>query len=198
MVTVARGIPQVVRLFRAEPDGVSVLTWQLWMVLGEPWIAYGILQHVPAEVVTNCCTTVLALLTLVLVTRSTGTTARTLAISGVSSVAVVVFILVSVRARDLGIISTVAVVGSITMYIPQAIRTFRSGSLAGVSPWTWAMALGTAMGWGVYGALIHQLPVWLPSVITVPTAAVIVAKLRAVRVGSAAEVPAAHEVEALV
>lgn len=188
-LTVARGVPQVVRLLGSEPDGVSVLTWQLWLILGEPWIAYGIVQHVPAEVVTNCCTTVLALLTLLLVTRSTGGTRRMLSVALASSAAVVLFIIVCVHAHDTAVISVVAVSGSVTMYLPQAVRTFRSGSLSGVSLGTWSLALVTAIAWGVYGLLIDKVPVWLPSIVMVPASAVIVAKLWARRALSLSSLP---------
>jgi len=184
VLTIGRGVPQAVRLVRRGADGVSILTWQLWLLIGEPWIAYGVIAHVPAEVVTNCATTVVGAVTLVLATRAAGTTGRAVATSLVASGAIVLLVAVSVRAHDLAPISVVAVTGSIVMYLPQAVRTFRAPSVTGVSMSTWALALATSVVWGAYGLLIAKVPVWLPSLVAVPTSAAIVVRLYARRAGS--------------
>lgn len=184
VLTVGRGVPQAVRLVRRGGEGVSVLTWQLWLLVCEPWIAYGFVAHVPAEVVTNVATFVVGTVTLSLAARRAGTAARVLVTSVAASIAVLALVLSSIGSHDLAPISLVAVAGSLAMYLPQAVRSFRAPSLAGVSPSTYALGLVTSITWGAYGLLIAKVPVWLPSVVAVPASAAIVARLYTRRAGS--------------
>ncbi len=184
VLTVGRGVPQAVRLARRGGEGVSILTWQLWLLVGEPWIAYGVVAHVPAEVVTNAAASVVSLVTLVLAGRRARTTGRVLATAGGGTAAIALLVAGSVATHDLAPISLVAVAGSLGVYIPQAVGTFRAPSVAGVSVPTWALTLVNSLAWGAYGLLISKAPVWIPSVVAVPTTAVIVLRLYTRRAGS--------------
>lgn len=180
-LTIGRGAPQAVRLIRSEAAGVSVGTWIQAVVLAEMWAAYGFLAHVQAEVVTNIPGGVLALLVVLLMGYRTGTTAKVLAVTSALGVGAAGLIIGSVAYNDPGIVSVVAVVGAVGLYLPQLIKLFRSPEVAGVSLASWAIALLGTISWTAYGVVVHKLPVILPNLVMLPSSLAIVWRVGVLR-----------------
>lgn len=181
-LTVGRAVPQAARLLRSSASGVSAATWILILVTSELWCAYGVFAHVPAELAANVPNGALALVVVVLAGRRRATTGRLLAAASVLTATAAALTAISVHFGASGIVSGVAVAGSISLYFPQLAKVLREPDVTGVSLGTWVLALAAAISWGVYGILIHKLPVFLPNVVMGPCALVIV--IRVVRRGS--------------
>ena len=173
-LSVGRAFPQAVRLLCSGASGVSAATWILVLVPSELWCAYGVFAHVPAVIVANVPNGLLALVIVVLVGRRLATTVRLLVTAALLSVGVAVFIVLSVHEGARDIISAVAVAGSVTLYLPQLMKVLREPDVTGASLAAWVLALVSAISWGAYGIVIRNIPVFLPNVVTVPCALVIV------------------------
>ena len=168
-LTIGRGAPQAVRLIRSGAAGVSVGTWIQAIVLAELWAAYGFLAHVQAEVVTNIPSGALALLVVILVGYRTRTTVKILAASSTFGLGAAALIIASVADGAPKVVSFVAVVGAIGLYLPQLVKLFRSRDVAGVSLASWEIALVGTISWAAYGVVVHKLPVILPNVVMLPS-----------------------------
>jgi len=59
------------------------------------------------------------------------------------------------------------------IYLPQLALVIRPKDLSGVSIISWCLACLTSLGWLVYGFLIHQPPLALPSFVMLPSAFII-------------------------
>lgn len=177
VLTVGRAVPQTARLVRSGASGVSAATWILIFVTAELWCAYGVFAHVPAELAANIPNGALALVVVVLTGRRRAATGRLLAAASILTVTAAVLVAICVHDGVSGIVSGVAVMGSITLYFPQVIKVLREPDVTGVSLVTWMLALASAISWGVYGLLIHKLPVFLPNVVMGPCAFVIVMRV---------------------
>lgn len=176
-LTLARSIPQSFRIIRSGAEGVSQISWLLVVGVAELWVVYGFLYHVPAEVVTNVPNYLMAVLILVLAARHHRTVRRT--VSGVVLCTLVALgiAIVSVATDEHSIISFLAVSGAFCLYLPQLRHVVRAKSISGVSLASWLLALGASVSWGIYGLTIHQPAVSLPSVVLIPSAALIVARI---------------------
>jgi len=75
------------------------------------------------------------------------------------------------------IMASVAVASSIIIYLPQLALVIRPKDLTGVSAISWFTACITAMCWLVYGFLIHQPAVAVPSFVMLPSAMVILVQV---------------------
>jgi len=62
---------------------------------------------------------------------------------------------------------------SIIIYLPQLALVIRPKDLSGVSIISWCLATLTSIGWFVYGILIHQPPLAIPSLVMMPSAFII-------------------------
>jgi uncharacterized protein with PQ loop repeat len=71
------------------------------------------------------------------------------------------------------VLATVAVGSSIIIYLPQLALVLRPKDLSGVSILSWCLACLTSLGWLVYGFLIHQPPLAVPSFVMLPSAFII-------------------------
>ncbi len=175
-LTISRALPQVVRVARSGAQGVSAPTWMLLVVLAELWAIYGVFASVPAEVATNIPTALMALAVVVLVARRRARMAAALASTAALSLGVAGFALVCALTHHEGVEADLAVLGSLSIYLPQFTKVLRERNLAGVAPVTWALACGSSISWGAYGLLIHKVPVYLPNVVILPVAIVILVR----------------------
>jgi len=180
-LTIALGAPQAARILRSGAAGVSVATWIQALVLGELWAAYGFLAHVPAEVVTNIPSGVLALAIVVLVARRAGATAKVLGITLALSVAAAAVVVSSALFQVPALLSVVAVVGALGLYVPQLVKIFRHQDFAGISLLSWAIAFVATCSWTAYGIVIHKLPVVVPNFVLLPSALAIVLRVAVLR-----------------
>src|ERR1017187_1963347 len=79
VLTVARGVPQAVRVYKVDAEGVSRSTWLLVIAVAELWTAYGFVFRVPAQIAANVPSALLAGLIVYRVARAERATARSLA-----------------------------------------------------------------------------------------------------------------------
>lgn len=179
--TLSRSVPQAVQLLRTTAEGVSEGTWMLILVLAELWTVYGVLAHVPAEIVTNVPNGALAFVIVILVGRRRHATGAVLARAMALSVAAAGLTTACVLGDARGVVSVVAVVGSLGLYIPQLLKVLREREVAGISLSSWVIALAAAVSWGIYGLVIHRPPIYIPSVVLIPTSLAIVLRVALVR-----------------
>jgi uncharacterized protein with PQ loop repeat len=74
-------------------------------------------------------------------------------------------------------LAAVAVSSSVIIYLPQLVLVIRPTDVSGVSAISWFTACITALSWLVYGFLIHQLPMAMPSFVMLPAAIVILVQV---------------------
>lgn len=177
VLTVARGVPQAVRVYKVDAEGVSRSTWLLVIAVAELWTAYGFVFRVPAQIAANVPSALLAGLIVYRVARAERATARSLASAAALTAGAAAVMTASLATHAGWVLSVPAVLGSLFLYLPQLAKVLREEHLVGVSLTTWLLALLTAVGWGAYGLLIHQLPVWVPCTVTIPSSFVIVVRL---------------------
>ena len=177
VLTVARGVPQAVRVCKAPAAGVSRETWLLVIVVAELWLAYGFVFRVPAQIAANAPNVVLAGLIVLVVARADGTLGQSVAAVIALSAAAAAVTAASLVTNAGWVISVPAVVGSLVLFVPQLAKVLQVSDLGGVSLTTWLLALLAATSWGVYGLRIHQPPIWIPCAVTVPSSLVIVLRV---------------------
>lgn len=173
VLTILQSSTQAARIRRTGAKGVSVATWLLTVFVAQTWLCYGFVFHVPAEVWANVPALAVALLVTFLAAKSQGhlrtTSGGYLALSALTASATIVG---SSPARH-WVLAVVAVTSSIVIYLPQLALVLRPKDLTGVSAISWFVACLTALSWLIYGLLIHQPAVALPSVVMLPAALVI-------------------------
>lgn len=176
VLAITQAVPQVVRVARSGAEGVSTSTWMLLLVLSELWEVYGVFASVPAEIATNIPTGLLALAIVVLVARRRAQIRETLMAVVLLSTAVAALSAACAVFHHESFEADLAVAGSLAIYLPQLANVLRKRDLDGVAPATWVLACLSAISWGSYGLLIHKVPVYLPSVVMLPLALVIVVR----------------------
>ncbi len=65
------------------------------------------------------------------------------------------------------VIGLIAATLTTAAYVPQVVKTWRSGSSADLSLGTYAMLLAGLVAWLVYGVLLGDLPIILANVVTI-------------------------------
>jgi uncharacterized protein with PQ loop repeat len=172
-LTIFQCLAQANRIRTTGARGVSLATWILSAFVSQIWFCYGIIFHVTAEVVANIPAISVSLVVAFLAARSQGKVARS--VMGYLTVT-----LITVLATYAGsfhelrwVLATVAVGSSIIIYLPQLALVIRPKDLSGVSIISWSLATLTSLGWFVYGILIHQPPLAIPSCVMMPSAFII-------------------------
>lgn len=172
-LTIARTVPQGLRLARHGAEGVSVFTWVLLLAVAELWTIYGFFAKVPAEVATNVPNGLLCLTVVVLVAHRRQEVGHTLVLTALASGAVALLSVLCALHHVEGIEAAVSVAGSLSLYLPQLVIALRAGDLSGVSLSSWLLALCGSIAWGAYGLAIHKVAVYLPTIVMLPSAAAI-------------------------
>lgn len=178
LLTVARGVPQAVRIVRRDADGVSVATWLLFVSVAQLWVAYGVIFHVPAEVAANVPNALVAAVVVFFAARERSCATRSALVALALTAGVAALATIAVVADAHWLVALPAVCGSLFLFVPQLVTVMAGTDLDGVSPTTWTLALVTALAWGLYGALIRQPAVWIPSAVMIPSSLLIVIRLR--------------------
>jgi len=173
VLSVLQCLAQATRIYRTGAEGVSLATWTLSVFVAEIWISYGVVFHVPAELYANVPFLLVASIVVVVAARNRDAVRR--AGAGYASVTALTLLssLSGTSHHWRWILATVAVVSCVVIYLPQMLVTLRSNDLEGVSVVSWSLALVTGLAWALYGILIHQPAVWLPSIVMVPSTLVI-------------------------
>jgi uncharacterized protein with PQ loop repeat len=84
----------------------------------------------------------------------------------------------------------VAAAVGMVQFLPQTVGLLVGRDSAGVSVWTWWLAVAASLLWGTYGVLHHDLAIVVPPILTGSLALVIVVKLTALRRIQERQVPA--------
>jgi uncharacterized protein with PQ loop repeat len=175
VITVVRAWPQAWHLVRhPEHLGVSLLTWALALATAATWVAYGIVEHEPVNLVANSLAGLGTAGVLVALHRR-GRPAAAASLAVLAGVAALVAVDRLVVEGALGIVG-VAVGGG--MFVPQAVRALRAPTTAGISPLAWWLVLAAAVIWSVYGALIGRAVVVAPGFIQFPAGVAVLLRLR--------------------
>ena len=111
-----------------------------------------------------------------LVARRRAQIRETLTTAVLLSTAVAVLSAACAVLRHESVEADLAVAGSLAIYLPQFAKVLRERDLDGVAPATWALACLSSISWGAYGLLIHKVPVYLPNVVLLPIAVVILVR----------------------
>ena len=173
VITIFQALAQAGRIRSTGAKGVSLATWLLSAFVAQIWLCYGFVFHVPAEVFANVPCLVVASGVAFLAAKSQQRFARSVTgYLGLSAVTVIsTFIGTFHQLR--WIMASVAVASSIIIYLPQLALVVRPRDLTGVSAISWFTACITALCWLVYGFLIHQPAVAVPSFVMLPSAMII-------------------------
>jgi len=172
-LTIFQCLAQANRIRTTGAKGVSLATWILSAFVSQIWFCYGIIFHVTAEIVANIPAITVSLIVAFLAAQSQGKMARSL--MGYLAVTVITILATFAGSfHDLRwVLATVAVGSSIIIYLPQLALVIRPKDLSGVSIISWRLATLTSIGWFVYGILIHQPPLAIPSLVMMPSAFII-------------------------
>jgi uncharacterized protein with PQ loop repeat len=172
-LTILQCLAQANRIRTTGAKGVSLATWVLSAFVSQIWFCYGIIFHVTAEVVANVPAIVVSLIVAFLAAK--GQEKMTHGVMGYLTVTAVTIVATFAGSfHDLRwVLSSVAVASSIIIYLPQLALVIRPKDLSGVSIISWCLATLTSLGWFVYGILIHQPPLAIPSLVMMPSAFII-------------------------
>lgn len=172
-LTILQCLAQANRIRTTGAKGVSLATWILSAFVSQIWFCYGIIFHVTAEIVANIPAITVSLVVAFLAAQSQEKMTR----SVLAYLAVTIITILATLAgsfHDLRwVLATVAVGSSIIIYLPQLALVLRPKDLSGVSIISWCLACLTSLAWLVYGFLIHQPPLALPSFVMLPSAFII-------------------------
>jgi uncharacterized protein with PQ loop repeat len=172
-LTILQCLAQGNRIRTTGAKGVSLATWILSAFVSQIWFCYGLIFHVTAEVVANIPAITVSLVVAFLAARSQEKMARS--VLGYLAVTVITVLATFAGSfHDLRwVLATVAIGSSIIIYLPQLALVIRPKDLSGVSIISWCLACLTSLGWLVYGILIHQPPLAIPSLVMLPSAFII-------------------------
>lgn len=172
-LTIMQCLAQAARIRRTGARGVSLATWILSCFVSMVWFCYGFIFHVTAEVVANIPAILVSVVVAFLAARSQEKLARSLlSFGGVTAATALATIAASSHSLR-WVLATVAVGSSIIIYLPQLALVIRPKDLSGVSIISWLLATVTSCGWFVYGVLIHQFTLSIPSLVMMPSALII-------------------------
>jgi uncharacterized protein with PQ loop repeat len=172
-LTILQCLAQANRIRTTGAKGVSLATWILSAFVSQIWFCYGIIFHVTAEIVANIPAITVSLVVAFLAAQSQEKMARS--VTGYLTVTLITILATFAGSfHDLRwVLATVAVGSSIIIYLPQLALVLRPKDLSGVSILSWCLACLTSLGWLVYGFLIHQPPLAVPSFVMLPSAFII-------------------------
>jgi uncharacterized protein with PQ loop repeat len=177
VITIFQALAQGARIRSTGANGVSLGTWLLSAFVAEIWLCYGFIYHVPAEIFANVPCLIVASVVAFLAAKSQKKMSR-------STVGYFGLLVITIVATYIGtfpqlrwILAAVAVSSSVIIYLPQLVLVIRPTDVSGVSAISWFTACITALSWLVYGFLIHQLPMAMPSFVMLPAAIVILVQV---------------------
>lgn len=177
VLTVARALPQAVRIYRSGAAGVARGTWILNTAMAELWFGFGVVVRVPAEIGANVPNALMGGLVVFLAARAQRLLKSSLLLLLLFSSLAIALPVLSVALKERWILNLPATLGSTILYLPQMLNVLRQRNLEGVSVITWFIAFAAAVSWWIYGALIDQPPIWIPSLILAPSSLVIIGRL---------------------
>jgi uncharacterized protein with PQ loop repeat len=172
-LTICQCLAQANRIRTTGAKGVSLATWILSAFVSQIWFCYGLVFHVTAEVVANIPAITVSLVVAFMAARSQDKVSRS--VLGYVTVTVVTILATFAGTfHDLRwVLAVVADASSIIIYLPQLSLVIRPKDLTGVSIISWCLATLTSLGWFVYGFLIHQPALAIPSLVMCPSAFII-------------------------
>jgi uncharacterized protein with PQ loop repeat len=176
VASTAIGIPQLYRLLvRRDPSGVSVLTWSLTVCSGATWVAHNLRHGETVAAVANAWSALTAAGIVYRCYLDRWHRPFASSVTALVGVCAADAVAIAVAPDALGWIA--AGIGMV-MFVPQAWRVLSSVDSAGVSVWTWCLAIVASLLWGAYGVLHDDPAVVAPPVLTGSLALVIVLRVR--------------------
>lgn len=172
-LTILQCLAQANRIRTTGAKGVSLATWILSAFVSQIWFCYGLIFHVTAEVVANIPAIAVSLVVAFLAAQSQEKMARSVLGYGTVTVITILATLAGTYHELRWVLASVAVGSSIIIYLPQLALVLRPKDLSGVSILSWCLATLTSLGWLVYGFLIHQPALAVPSFVMMPSAFII-------------------------
>jgi uncharacterized protein with PQ loop repeat len=193
--TTLRSWPQFVRLIvKGERAGVSALTWAMALANHTGWFVYGIVAGVPLLIWVN-----------LVAAAGCGATTWVLRswrmVAAVAAATVVVAVASSAVAE--GLLLAIITVASLTMFVPQLVRTWRRPARAaagagrsaqGVSPAAWLVAALASMTWLAYAWAIERPSIVIAHFFMLPMSLVIL--VRSGPLGAGPALPLVHGLHA--
>lgn len=152
-----RALPQWVRAKRAaNVDGVSGATWALACASGIAWTAYSVaVSSWPLVIGTGLALAGSAGVLLTLTRRGA------LSLKWITTVTACIPVAAGVAFVSTDVVGWSATALSLSMRVPQLVRSLRTRSLNGLSRATWVLSAAASGLWVVYGALAGLWPVVL-------------------------------------
>lgn len=160
---VSTSVPQVWRLLRSPgAEGLSLASTVLGALSAATWLAYGVLQVDPPQILANVPGLAGATVIAVLVLRRTD--ARPVRVLAAAAAWALLVVAVWAVAGPVAV-GTAATAVSLVARAPQVREVFVAPSLAGVSPLSFGLSVTACTLWAVYGVGTAQVPVWASSVL---------------------------------
>ena len=167
--------PQVVRLIRTRDiDGVSVPA-TLWAMVGYVlWVAYGLPERLAFVVIANAQAVVGFALVVLLCNRQQRVSRTVWQGAGCGAVMVLI-VAVGLPSPAVG---ALAIVAGASGFVPQAIVAVRDPDLSGLSLSTYLLIALSSTVWAAYGVAEGDPILVAPTVLILPCALLIAARIR--------------------
>ena len=165
--------PQVIRVYRLRSvEGIAGRGTLHGLAGSSLWTAYGLAKANPPLIISNA--------TIMLATVLIGIAQiRHRVLRGwqpFATIAAFMAAAFAMTAVSPALTGWVAIVVGATSILPQTFHVLRAPDLSGISLTMYAMLIGTAVSWGLYGVLLGDLLVSAPNAIVIPCALVVAAK----------------------
>lgn len=169
-----RSLPQTGRILRrGDTNGVSALTWSLALTNCIAWFIYGVVFDEKVFIINNIMNTIGALTVLLALARHGAASYFRPLLVGATAIAV------SLGVYFVGGDTTFwlfAAGSGVVMFIPQAVKVFRS-PVSGVSPLSWGLIATSSATWFAYGVATMQPAVLVAHSVILPCCIVVLARL---------------------
>ncbi len=154
-VGILLGLPQLLHLIRTRhTEGVSLIAWQILLVLNLAWASHGILVGQANMIVTNVFALFSTVPILVLMTRQRGLSLPKVLLPSLAGAALVIVIDLMFGPAAYGVAA--AIPGAV-VNLAQSVELIRSRSVAGVSPIFMVFAVVNQLLWGSWGWMVPEL-----------------------------------------
>ena len=182
VLSVGLGAPQAwTSCVRRRVAGLSPAARWTAVAQSASWLAYGLVERVPLQLLTNaaCLLLHLSVLTALLVLDPAARAGRLAAAQGATTVAWLAVVAVCAVTGSMPVATLAAVVGAVSV-VPQLwwLARSRGADTSGVSVTTTALSLAASLCWTTHGLALAQPAVVLPGLAGAVAAAWTLALLR--------------------
>lgn len=173
VVFLVRLMPQPLRTLRTgHVAGVSAVAAMNSLIADAAWLLYGVTGHVLAVTLVSVPALLASAWTCFLLRPAVRRTDAVLSSFWLTAVAI---------CAGAGAMTVVLSLTVVVCCGPAVWSAFRTRHPAGLSRWTWWLAVADAASWGTYGALIGDRPLEMYGIVMSVTAAAMLIRLRAAK-----------------